>query len=238
MRSKIVLLAAAASLGLTQAQAGETPPVEAVNAVASPAPAPAPPAAAPASLPLIAYAAPASPPNFIAYSSKAATAGVLFGAVGGMAVVGMMIAEGNRIVRESEIHDPAIDIARRVAELYGHAHGLALAGQPIALHGEKPAAAAGSAKSVVEVQTTAWGFFPTAMLGSHFEAAYAARLTLVSVANGAVVIKDKCAIKVGKKPDAPGHEQLLADNAAVLKQQLSAAADACVEQLRVKALGR
>jgi hypothetical protein len=231
-----IVLAASLGLTVTGAQAGEPPPAESVNAVASPAP--TPPAAAPASLPLIAYAAPASPPNFIAYSSKAATAGVLFGAVGGMAVVGMMIAEGNRIVRESEIRDPAIDIARRVAELYGHAHGLALAGQPIALHGEKPAAAAGSAKSVVEVQTTSWGFFPTAMLGSHFEAAYAARLTLLNVANGAVVIKDKCVIKVSKKPDAPSHEQLLADNAAVLKQQLSAAADACVEQLRVKALGR
>jgi hypothetical protein len=236
MRSKTrSVLAAAAWLGLTQAQAGEPPPAESVNTVTSPAPASAP--APPASLPLIAYAAPASPPNFIAYSSKAATAGVLLGAVGGMAVVGMMIAEGNRIVRESEIHDPAIDIARRVAELYGHAHGLALAGHPIALHGEKLAAAAGSAKTVIEVQTTSWGFFPTAMVGPHFEAAYAARLTLVNVANGAVVIKDKCVIKVGKKPDAPGHEQLLADNAALLKQQLSVAADACVEQLRVKALG-
>jgi len=233
---RAILGAAVLSAAFAQTAAADPSPASATNIPASPAPTPeAPP---PAGGPRIAYVIHKGPPDFIAYSSKAAAAGVLFGAIGGMAVVGAMIAEGNRIVRESGVVDPAGDIARRMAKAYGEAHGEALADEPLVLaHGDKPATAAGAAKTVVEVKTVAWGFFPTHTLGSRFEAAYSAQLTVTDVASGKVAVKGRCVVKAPKDTDAPTHEQLLADNAAVLKRQLATAADACVQQLRAKALG-
>lgn len=160
-----------------------------------------------------------------------------FGIIGALA----MISAGNAIVEENDVEDPAGYIAAELAGDLSTALGarsvdnggaLADAGSPAALAKLYP-----GADLVLDVQTVNWSFvyFPTDW--NNYRVIYSAKLRLVDTRNGRLAAEGFCARVPEHTPDAPSHDELLADRAAVLKRELRIAADHCIGEFKAKVLG-
>ena len=155
-------------------------------------------------------------PSFAATTAGKATLGII-GAVA-------MVAKGNSIVRENDIADPAGYIAEQLAGDLANAHSMTVV------------PAGESADVLLDVQTVNWGFayFPTDF--DNYRVLYGAKLRLMDNRSRKVLAEGFCGRKPEKSDSAPGYEELLADQAARLKQELTASADHCIAEFRSKVL--
>jgi hypothetical protein len=154
-------------------------------------------------------------------SFGAMTAGkALFGVIGAVA----MVAKGNSIVQEHNVEDPAGYIATALAGDLATAHSMTLA--PVG----------GGADFLLDVKTVNWSFvyFPTAP--RRYRVIYSTKLKLTDTKSGKVLAEGFCARIPEKSDSAPGYEELMADQAARLKQELTAGADQCIGEFRAKVL--
>ena len=171
-------------------------------------------------------------------SFTATTAGkASFGLIGAAA----MVSAGNNIVQKNAIEDPAGAIARELAEGFASANGLTVvpASGGIA-RSANPAELSRQytgADLLLDVQTTNWGFayFPTDW--NNYRVIYHAKERLIDTKTRKTLAEGFCSRIPEKSDDAPSHDELLADQAARLKQELDAAADYCVSEFRTKMLG-
>jgi hypothetical protein len=152
-------------------------------------------------------------------SFTAMTAGkALFGMIGAVA----MIAKGNSIVQENNVVDPAGYIAKELAGDLATAHSMTVA------------PAEGGADFLLDVKTVNWSFVYFATAPTRYRVIYSTKLKLTDTRSGKVLAEGFCA-RIPKKSDgAPGYEELLADQAARLKQELTAGADQCIGEFRTK----
>lgn len=173
-------------------------------------------------------------PDFGAMTAGKAT----FGLIGGVA----MIAAGNRIVRDNEVEDPAVyisaELSRKLAEklaLESHAAAGKTAHSDDV--GALAALYANDADLLLDVRTINWSFvyFPTDW--NSYRVIYSAKLRLIDTHSKKVVAEGFCARVPEKSADAPSHDQLLADRAARLKQELRIAADECIAHMNTQVLG-
>jgi hypothetical protein len=150
------------------------------------------------------------------------------------------ISEGNQIIANNQVADPADEIARGLADALQASRGAKIAGGPINVDADSPAAiaaaAGGKAKYVLDVQTLVWNllYFPTDM--THYRVIYTARARLIDTASNAVVAEGGCKRWPESNTDAPTYDQLVANNAALLKKELSIAASECVATLKTEML--
>ena len=152
---------------------------------------------------------------------SAVTAGkAAFGLIGATA----MIVKGNSIVQENNVEDPAGYIARELAGDLASAHSMTVV------------AAGSSADILLDVQTVNWSFtyFPTDW--NSYRVIYSAKLRLIDNRSRKVLAEGFCARIPEKSDSAPGYDELLADQAARLKQELTAGADQCIAEFRSKVL--
>ncbi len=86
------------------------------------------------------------------------------------------------------------------------------------------------------MQTINWsfGYFPTDW--NSYRVMYSAKAQLLERSTGKVVAEGFCSRVPEATEDAPSHETLLADNAAVLKRELNLAADECIATLKATML--
>ena len=154
-------------------------------------------------------------------SFSAVTAGkAAFGLIGATA----MIVKGNSIVQENNVEDPAGYIATELAGDLANAHSMTVV-------------PAGSAADILlDVQTVNWSFtyFPTDW--NSYRVIYTAKLRLLDARSRKVLAEGFCARIPEKSDGAPGYDELLADQAARLKQELTAGADHCIAEFRSKVL--
>jgi hypothetical protein len=151
----------------------------------------------------------------------AGTAGkAAFGLIGATA----MIVKGNSIVRENDIEDPAVYIAEELAGDLANAHSMTVV------------PAGGSADVLLDVQTVNWSFlyFPTDW--NSYRVIYSAKLRLMDNRSRKMLAEGFCARIPEKSDSAPGYDELMADQAARLKQELTAGADHCIAEFRSKVL--
>jgi hypothetical protein len=89
---------------------------------------------------------------------------------------------------------------------------------------------------LLDVQTVNWGFayFPTDW--NNYRVIYSAKARLIDTKTRKVLAEGFCSRVPEKTDDAPSHEELLANQAARLKQELEAAADHCISEFRAKVL--
>jgi hypothetical protein len=152
-------------------------------------------------------------------SFGAMTAGkAAFGIIGAAA----MIAKGNSIVQENNVEDPAGYIAKELAGDLATTHSLTVV------------PADGGADILLDVRTVNWSFayFPTDW--NSYRVIYSAKLKLTDTRSGKVLAEGFCARIPEKSDGAPGYEELMADQAARLKQELTAGADHCIAEFRSK----
>jgi hypothetical protein len=172
-------------------------------------------------------------PNFAAMTAgKAAFA--LIGAVA-------MISEGNKIVKESDVPDPANSIAVGLVKALGEKYGTKFSGNTVLVTTDEADriadASRASAKFVLDVETVNWSFvyFPTNW--ARYRVIYTAKARLIDTEAKKVVAEGFCKRIPESDANAPSYDDLVGNSAAGLKSELSLAAEECINSLRKEMLG-
>ncbi len=165
-------------------------------------------------------------PDFTAMTPTKAAFGLLGAAA--------MISEGNQLVKDNGIVDPALAIADGLGQRLVQARSVNLQPAASTAASDELSALLGQAKGadyLLDVKTLNWMFsyYPSAW-GS-YRVTYQGRLRLIDVASGKVAAESMCATVQGDDAKPPSQDQLLADKAALLKSYLAKASVACVDVL-------
>lgn len=175
----------------------------------------------------------------LALSTRAATPdfSAMTAAKGALGMVGALaaISEGNELVRQHAIPVPSEAIGQALGKQLQGARGMRLLAAPVVVVSNEPeqvaAAAQGAADFILDVRTTAWTFsyHPAAL--TRYRVNHTAQARLIDTASRKVVAQGSCAYPLPEAANAPGYDQLVADGAALLKQQLAAAGQDCAAVL-------
>lgn len=164
---------------------------------------------------------------------SAMTAGkAMFAVLGAVA----MISAGNDIVQKNNVSDPANTIAMELAKALEETQGSQLVLPPVMVRKDDidhvASAIQDAARYVLDVQTTGWGFgyFPTDW--NHYRVIYTAKARLIDSETKKVVAEGFCKRIPDTNTNAPTYDELLANDALLLKKELSIAADECVKSLK------
>lgn len=155
------------------------------------------------------------------------------GLIGGMLGAVVMLESGKNLIRKNGVADPAVALASGVARDLADRRGAVLAEQPIATDGRfkaKPlAAAAPGARYVVAVNTTAWSHMYRPLHWNSYVVGYSAKMVVVDVQAGKVVLEDGCGWGTGKA-EGISRDDLVKDEAALLKEKMALATAHCQAQ--------
>jgi hypothetical protein len=167
-------------------------------------------------------------PDFTAMTAaRAAIGGLIGGAV--------MIGAGNRVVENNNVQDPAQAIAEAIAAELKEAHQMRFAPGAISVDTDDAAKIAKENPAgdlLLDVRTINWGYsyFPTTW--NRYRVFYSARLRLIDLKRAQVLAEGFCSRMPDETPTAPTGDELLANGAEVLKNELKTAAGFCIEHFR------
>jgi hypothetical protein len=177
-------------------------------------------------------------PNQLAMTTRdkpdfaAMTAGKAMFAMLGAAA---MISAGNDIVKENDIDDPARYIQAELAKALNINYGFALSeSAAVKVKTDKPAkitAAFADSDLVLDLETINWSFayFPTDW--DNYRVIYSVKLRLFNTKTNSIVAEGFCSRVPEEDDTAPSYEELLANKAERIKQELKIAADKCISEL-------
>ena len=171
-------------------------------------------------------------PGFAAMTAGKAA----FGAIGAAA----MISAGNTIIEENDVADPANQIGVELAKLLADKYQLPEASRSeLPVKGLKTQTVVDTYANtgmVLDVQTINWsfGYFPTKW--GKYRVIYSAKLRLIDSDSGNLLAEGFCDRIPEYDENAPSKDELLADSAARLKEELSLAAGSCIDQLKSNVL--
>jgi hypothetical protein len=178
-------------------------------------------------------------PRFVAKTYSGAVTEGLFG-LGGLAVAESTFrTNGQAITNGGATYDPAVAISERLAE--GLAKRFSLRVLPVdgsltqATTPRELAARYRDADLVLDVRTSNWGFHPTAV--EHYGATYDGTLRLIDARTGSVLAEGLCSQHPVPTSDGPTYDELLANDAALLKRMLGSIAESCSDDYRKRILG-
>jgi hypothetical protein len=152
-----------------------------------------------------------STPNFYADTPGRRTFGLL-------GVVAMM-REGNRLVKDFGLRDPANQLSASLAASLTSHNGMRT-GTP------------DSADLLLDVRTINWDFRPYRNDPDNLYVVYAARVSLVDQRSGSVLAAGKCRSRRDAEGDSATLDQLLAEGARRLQNELREAAEECAQRVR------
>lgn len=164
---------------------------------------------------------------------------------GGFAAFGVMAAygEGDTLVAQEGLEDPAVMIEDAVARHLRSRHGTAGNGQALMFEDDKPDDLAAWARQnnvrdlIVDVETNGWGFSYQGFNFSSYSVAYSALFRLIDPSTGQVLAQHFCS--GGSHDDAegaPSHDDLLANGSALLKSLLNERAQTCIDEITTQVL--
>lgn len=161
----------------------------------------------------------------------------MFGALG----VAAMVKKGNTLVRENNIKDPAGRIYDILADAMASEYKVVLLDDnTVTADGgkvEELTAQVDDSRLLLDVQSLGWRFvhFPTSF--GKYRVGYGVRMRLVDTSTSEVLAEAQCGHATPEKAeDAPTHDELVANNAAILKQKLEEAARYCASEFKSKTL--
>lgn len=171
-------------------------------------------------------------PDFSAFTAEKAALGPL-GAVA-------MTSAGNDIVDENKIEDPALAISEGLAErmklsrnveVKHNLNTTASNDEVAGLISEFP-----SADYILDVKTMNWMFNYYPSDWNHYIVTYNARMRLIDANEGKVIAETMCSSAQGDDENPPTEEDLLNNNAELLKLYLDKASTVCVDALSTQIL--
>jgi hypothetical protein len=165
------------------------------------------------------------------------TAGkAMFGLLGAAA----MISAGNTIVVDNNIEDPAPFVADQLREAVENKYGMVTAAGTAPLVDTtdtlKLAALYAAGDFVLDVQTINWSFVYRPNL-THYRVLYSVKVRLIEIHGAKLLAEAFCYRKDDDDKNPPTHEELLANQAALLKKRLHDHAAECAGELTNKLLG-
>lgn len=176
-----------------------------------------------------------APPSFLAMTPIHGG----FGAFGAVAA----FSEGDTLVVQEGIENPAPMIEDAVASHLRSRYGAAGNGRPVSFDSEKPDDLAAWARQnnvrdlIVDVETNGWGFNYQGFNFSSYTVGYSAVFRLIDSSTGEVLAQHFCS---GASHDdaegAPSHDELLANDAALIKSLLAERAQACIDEITTQVL--
>ena len=158
---------------------------------------------------------------------------------GMFAMMGALAAldQGGKLIQENDVPDPAVHIGKALSAGLQAQYAVQL--QDAQHPGEEAAVdqlvkAHPDAAFLLDVRTINWSFiyFPTDW--NNYRVIYSAQTRLIDTASAKVVAQAFCSRVPDQTPDSPSYDQLLANNAQRLKDELLVAADHCVNEFRSK----
>lgn len=155
----------------------------------------------------------------------------------GFALLGTaaMVANGNRLVRENAIADPADIVASTLAPALATKWQLVVEiGEAVTVPSSEVNVIAGAVPGgdlVLDVRSTGWSYtyFPTRW-GSYW-VGYGVQVRLIDLKRTAIIANMFCGADTRKHPHPPSREQLVAEQAQLLKDILANLAWTCARQL-------
>ncbi len=165
-------------------------------------------------------------PDFLAMTAGKAA----FAVLGTVA----MIAEGNSIIKENNVADPAVLISENLMDGLAKKHNMQVVSNNNTVTTSNRiddlAEMYASSEYILDIQTMGWSFvyFPTDW--NSYRVIYSARLRLIDSASKTVVAEEFCSRmpEYENSNDAPTHKYLVDDNAQGLKTELEVAAEFCI----------
>lgn len=181
-----------------------------------------------------------SKPDFLASTAdKAAVAGGL-GPIGSGISTSLMTAEGNSIVANNGIEDPANWISEELLKKMERKYGLKRKGSR-RLSVNKTQEIADSCRDAdyaLDVATTGWSFSYFPFNWATYWVGYSAQFRMIDCKTGAVVAQDVCGTGLPEKnSDSPSYKDLMRDGAARLKKELKIGAQKCLSHFQAQTLG-
>lgn len=155
----------------------------------------------------------------------------------GLEVVGIFIGDqGNRIIAEHHVADPADAIAQALARALHDTQGSQQVAAPIAVDDRDvariAARAKGKARFVIDVETRVWymAYFPTDW--THYHVHYTAVARLIDADTAGVLAESTCKLAPESNAGAPTYDDLVTNGAAGLKASLAASGRTCATQFK------
>lgn len=173
-------------------------------------------------------------PDFKAFTAKKGTHTLIN--------VNAAIRAGNGLVKDNKIVDPALDISKSVTRGLRSRYALTIAGinRKVAEDDDLGTITklGGSKDYVLDVATSDWGFTSNGFKFSEYLVTYSAKLRLIDVKESKVIAEGLCDYdwKAAGK-EFVDYEQLLADDAAVIKQHLTESVKYCTKHYLTKLFG-
>lgn len=156
-----------------------------------------------------------STPSFYADTPGRRTFGIL-------GVIAMM-REGNRLVEDYGLQDPAVHLSEDLL-------------RALASRNDMRTSSREAADLLLDVRTINWDFRPYRNDPDSLFVVYSARISLVDQRNGTVLAAGKCRSRRDRVGDSATLEQLLADGASRLQTELREAAQECGQRMKDETL--
>ena len=158
------------------------------------------------------------------------------GAIGGGIMAANMESQGAQVARQHKLTDPTPAMAAQLAQALQRQWGMRVVNPPLASDSDDAAtlaaAARGRARYLLSVQTQVWGM--THISATRYTVQYNTRARLIDTQSGQVIAQADCnrPLPTGVNDSDPTYDQMLANDAAILKQLLRQSADDCLATLR------
>ena len=148
-----------------------------------------------------------------------------------------------KVAQYGHIVDPALEITQELLTALESEKGARRADGLLAVADDSnpkdiARAARGGGRFMLDVETSKWGLSTFMTDWFHYELHYQASARLIDTESGAVVASGVCKDAPDDKASAPNFDQLMIDNAALLKSRLAVAARECVVALKAGLLRR
>lgn len=147
---------------------------------------------------------------------------------------GAMARAGNDIVEKHRLDDPAAPIAERLAGMLQKQYRVRVARDRASVSSEAPADVAREhpdAELMLEARTLSWSMAYFASGSGRYRVLYAGRLRLLDLTRATVLAQSVCEYLPDETAESAFYDELLANDAERLKNELAAAVVSCVRHL-------
>jgi hypothetical protein len=178
-------------------------------------------------------------PNFAAMTYKNIMISAFTGGIAGAILV---THDGNKIVKENEVEDPAIFIASNLTNDLKLKHNVKIINESAKKISDSVSEISNQyhklADYVLDVRTINWSFGYLSFRINNFRVLYSSQLRLIDTKTAEVVAEGFCSSdsSIRDKNNIPTYEELLNDRAKLLKEKLNESAIECSKLFKEKVL--
>ncbi|GGY78012.1 hypothetical protein GCM10011613_23250 [Cellvibrio zantedeschiae] len=155
---------------------------------------------------------------------------------GNMAVGGMLGAvlghDGNAVVKENDIRDPAVSISAKLVEKFKTTYAMKIVeSDAVAKKDDLKALVVTYPKVdyLIDVKTISWMAIYYPLDWTHYSSVYKSRLRIIDLNTSKVIAESVCLTNNTTDQNRPTYDQLIANKAAILKAFLDKDAQQCVD---------